>query len=250
MNNLLDYTLEDLQNWMKENNEAKFRAKQIYDWIYKNVWNFDDMRNIPGSLKEKLKVNFNINIPKVVAKRESEKDGTVKNLLEMSDGNVIECVIMKYKYGNSICVSTQVGCRMGCKFCASTLLGLERSLTASEMLSQIYNIQRDMGKRVDNIVIMGIGEPFDNYEQIIKFIHMITDENGLNISQRNITVSTCCLVKKMYDFADEELAVTMAVSLHAPNDEIRKKFRKATQKEIKELEELLPDATWIDVAKL
>lgn len=222
MNNLLDYTLEDLQNWMKENNEAKFRAKQIYDWIYKNVWNFDDMRNIPGSLKEKLKVNFNINIPKVVAKRESEKDGTVKNLLEMSDGNVIECVIMKYKYGNSICVSTQVGCRMGCKFCASTLGGRIRNLTAGEILSEVLVSQKLIGERISNIVLMGSGEPFDNYDNVMKFLELVNSENGLNIGQRHITLSTCGIVPKIYELADNEMQITLAISLHATTDEKRK----------------------------
>lgn len=222
MNNLLDYTLEDLQNWMKENNEAKFRAKQVYDWIYKNIWNFDDMKNIPGSLKEKLKNNFVISIPKVVAKRQSEKDGTVKNLLEMSDGNVIECVIMRYKYGNSICVSTQVGCRMGCKFCASTIGGRIRNLTAGEILSEVLVSQKLIGERISNIVLMGSGEPFDNYDNVLKFLELVNSENGLNIGQRHITLSTCGIVPKIYELADKEMQITLAISLHSTTDEKRK----------------------------
>lgn len=222
MNNLLDYTLEDLQNWMKENNEAKFRAKQVYDWIYKNIWNFDDMKNIPGSLKEKLKNNFVISIPKVVAKRQSEKDGTVKNLLEMSDGNVIECVIMRNKYGNSICVSTQVGCRMGCKFCASTIGGRIRNLTAGEILSEVLVSQKLIGERISNIVLMGSGEPFDNYDNVLKFLELVNSENGLNIGQRHITLSTCGIVPKIYELADKEMQITLAISLHSTTDEKRK----------------------------
>lgn len=220
---ILSFTLPELTEYLKEAGYPAFRGRQLYEWLHKKlVPDWDEMGNIPKKMKQELAEKYEILPLTIQDKLVSKIDGTAKYLMMTHDGGIIESVAMQYSYGMSVCISSQIGCRMGCRFCASTLLGLERSLTASEMLSQIYNIQRDMGKRVDNIVIMGIGEPFDNYDEIIKFIHMITDENGLNISQRNITVSTCGLVDKMYAFADEGLAVTMAVSLHAPNDEIRK----------------------------
>ncbi len=203
--------------------EKAFRAAQLYEWIHKKLASdFSEMTNISKNLKEKLAVSHIIYPMSIKDKLVSKKDGTVKYLMETSSGSIIESVAMQYSYGMSVCISSQAGCRMGCRFCASTILGLEKSLKASEMLAQIYLIQKDMGRRVDNIVIMGIGEPFDNYDELIKFLHMITDENGLNISQRNITVSTCGLVDRIYDFADENMQITLAVSLHAPNDEIRK----------------------------
>lgn len=220
---LMQYNKEELIKLMLSYGEKAFRAAQLYEWIHKKLASdFSEMTNISKNLKEKLAVSHIIYPMSIKDKLVSKKDGTVKYLMETSSGSIIESVAMQYSYGMSVCISSQAGCRMGCRFCASTILGLEKSLKASEMLAQIYLIQKDMGRRVDNIVIMGIGEPFDNYDELIKFLHMITDESGLNISQRNITVSTCGLVDRIYDFADENMQITLAVSLHAPNDEIRK----------------------------
>lgn len=201
----------------------KFRAKQIYEWLHKKlVTDFDDMSNISKELKNKLKENYYITKLEPVQVLTSKIDGTQKYLFKLSDGNVIESVLMKYKFGNSVCISSQVGCRMGCRFCASTLDGLERSLRPSEMLDEIYRIQSLTGERVSNVVIMGSGEPFDNYDNIVKFLDLLTDENGLNISQRNVTVSTCGLVPRILELAKRQLQITLAISLHAPNDELRR----------------------------
>lgn len=219
----MSFTIEELTDYIAMEGQKKFRALQIYEWIHKKlVSDWDEMTNISKELRVCLASKYPVRPMKILDKVVSKLDGTVKYLMVTDDGGIIESVAMNYNYGMSVCISSQIGCRMGCKFCASTLAGLERSLTASEMLSQIYLIQKDMEKRVDNIVVMGIGEPFDNYDELVKFLHMISDENGLNISQRSITVSTCGLVHNMYRFADEQLGVTLAVSLHAPNDEIRK----------------------------
>ena len=196
MYNVLDFTLEELQSWMKENGESAFRAKQVFSWIYKNIWNFDDMKNIPVSLKEKLKENFIIDIPKIVEVYESSVDDTKKILLSMKDNNLIECVLMKYKHGNSICISTQVGCRMGCKFCASTIGGRIRDLSAGEILAEIIVAQKYLGERISNVVLMGSGEPLDNFDNVVKFLKLVNAEYGLNIGQRHITLSTCGIVPK------------------------------------------------------
>lgn len=222
MYNILDFTLEELQNWMKENGESAFRAKQVFSWIYKEVWNFDDMKNIPGSLKEKLKENFLIDIPKIVEVYESNVDGTKKILLSFNDNNLIECVLMKYKHGNSICVSTQVGCRMGCKFCASTIGGRIRDLTSGEILAEIMVAQKLLGERISNVVLMGSGEPLDNFDNVIKFLKLVNADYGLNIGQRHITLSTCGIVPKIKELADLNLSITLAISLHAFSDEKRK----------------------------
>lgn len=220
--NILDYNLEELQKWMKDNKESSFRAKQIMDWLYKGACNFDDMKNLPKNTKENLKLNFKIELPKVIEKFVSKKDGTVKLLLGYDDGNLIETVVMKYTHGNSICVSTQIGCRMGCKFCASTLDGRVRDLSCGEIISQILVAQKEIGERISNIVLMGSGEPLDNYENVIKFIKLVNEKYSLNIGQRHITLSTCGLVPKIKQLADEDLQITLAISLHAPNDNIRK----------------------------
>ena len=224
MYNILNFTLEELQGWMKENKESAFRAKQVFSWIYKDVWNFDDMKNIPGTLKEKLKESFIIDIPKIVEVYESNVDDTKKLLLSMQDNNLIECVLMKYKHGNSICVSTQVGCRMGCRFCASTLEGLIRNLEPWEIIDQILKIQEDIGKRVSNLVLMGSGEPLDNFENTKKFLRIVNDKNGLNIGYRHITLSTCGIAPKMRELADLEIPINLALSLHSPYDEKRKEI--------------------------
>ena len=222
MENILNYTLEELQTWMKDNGESGFRAKQIFTWIYKGVWTFEEMKNLPKDTIENLKNHFYIGVPKVVEKFESKIDGTRKLLLGFEDGNLIECVIMKYKHGNSICISTQVGCRMGCTFCASTIEGRVRNLTSGEILSQVIVAQNQIGERISNIVLMGSGEPLDNYDNVTKFLTLVNAEYGLNIGQRHITLSTCGIVPKIYELADRESAITLAISLHAYNDDIRK----------------------------
>lgn len=203
--------------------DKKFRARQIYDWMHvKCVQNFDEMTNLSKVLRQKLSENATLCPVEKADCLISQIDGTRKYLFRMEDGSIIESVLMKYKHGNSVCISSQVGCRMGCRFCASTLLGLERNLNTSEMLGQIYAIQRDIGERVSNVVIMGTGEPLDNYDAVVRFIRMISDEKGLNISQRNITLSTCGIVPKIYQLADEHLQITLAISLHASDNEKRK----------------------------
>lgn len=205
--------------------DKAFRAKQIYDWLHvKLVDDIDEMTNLSKDLREKLKENYELISLKVVDERISSDDGTRKYLFMLRDGRVIESVLMKYKHGNSVCISSQVGCRMGCNFCASTIGGLERNLTPSEMLDQIYKIQKISKERVSNVVVMGTGEPLDNYDNLLQFIKILTDENGLNISQRNITVSTCGLVPKIKELAEVDLAITLAISLHAPNDIVRKEL--------------------------
>ena len=214
--------ITDLEDLLKELGEPKFRAKQIFDWLHaKQVDSFEEMTNLSKGLREKLSETASINGVEIVRKLVSQIDGTRKYLFALSDGAIIESVLMKYEHGNTVCISTQVGCRMGCKFCASTLDGVERGLTAGEMLSQIYAIQKDCGERVHGTVLMGSGEPLDNYDNVVKFLRLINDPKGQNMGQRHITLSTCGLVEKMYDLAEEDLQITLAVSLHAPNDGIR-----------------------------
>ncbi|MCE5220420.1 MAG: 23S rRNA (adenine(2503)-C(2))-methyltransferase RlmN [Clostridium sp.] len=224
MNNLLDYTLEELKVWMKENGESAFRGKQILSWIYKGINEFDNMKNMPKLLISNLKENFTINLPKIVEVYKSDMDGTEKFLLGFEDGNLIESVLMRYKHGNSICISTQIGCRMGCKFCASTLEGRVRNLTTGEILSQVLVVQNYISERISNIVLMGSGEPLDNYDNVVKFLEVVSAEYGLNIGQRHITLSTCGIVPKIYELADKEFSITLAISLHAFSDEKRKEI--------------------------
>ena len=224
MDNLLNYTLEELKVWMQENGESAFRGKQILSWIYKGINQFDNMKNIPKPLIEKLSENFTIDLPKIIEVYKSDIDGTEKFLLGFKDGNLIESVLMRYKHGNSICISTQVGCRMGCKFCASTLEGRIRNLTTGEILSQILVVQNHIGERISNIVLMGSGEPLDNYENVVKFLEVVSAEYGLNIGQRHITLSTCGIVPKIYELADREFSITLAISLHAFSDEKRREI--------------------------
>lgn len=222
---------EQIVEEMAKINEKPFRAKQVYEWLHvKLVDSFDEMTNLSKSLREKLEADYTIIHANVVDKRVSKDGDTSKFLFELYDNRVIESVLMKYKHGNSVCISSQVGCRMGCRFCASTLGGLERCLTASEMLDQIYQIQKISGERVSNVVVMGTGEPLDNYDNLVQFVRMLTDEHGLNISQRNITVSTCGLCEKIKQLADEELQITLAISLHAPNDEKRRELMPVANK--------------------
>ena len=219
---LKSMTLAEMQEAFAALGEPKFRAKQVFTWLHRGATCFDEMTNLSKPLREKLDGLYFITAPRVARKQVSKLDGTIKYLWQLGDGNCVESVVMQYHHGNSVCISSQVGCRMGCRFCASTLDGLERNLTPAEMLDQIYRIQSLTGERVSNIVIMGSGEPMDNYDNVIRFIRMITDENGLNISQRNITVSTCGIVPKILKLADEGLSITLALSLHAPDDETRK----------------------------
>lgn len=218
-------TYSELEEVIVKLGEKKFRTGQIYQWMHQKLASdYDAMTNLSKELKNKLQDNYNYTKIKMVRMQESKEDGTRKYLFELQDGNMVETVWMKYHHGNSVCISSQVGCRMGCRFCASTLDGLERNLLPSEMLEQIYEVTRHTGERVSNIVVMGTGEPMDNYDNLVRFIRLVTDENGLNISQRNITVSTCGLVPKMKMFADEGFQVTLALSLHATNDEKRKEI--------------------------
>ncbi len=216
-------TQEELRNFLTELDEKPFRAEQIYKWMHEKLAaSFDDMTNLSKALRQKLKDSCEYVSLEQVKVQISQIDGTRKYLFRLADGNVIESVLMRYKHGNSVCISSQVGCRMGCRFCASTLDGLERNLRPSEMLDQIYQIQRDTGERVSNVVVMGSGEPLDNYDNLLRFIHLLTAEGGLNISQRNLTVSTCGIVPKIRDLAEQDLNITLALSLHAPNDGVRK----------------------------
>ncbi|WP_124066531.1 23S rRNA (adenine(2503)-C(2))-methyltransferase RlmN [Clostridium sp. E02] len=215
--------LNELTSFIRSIGEKPFRGKQIYEWMHQKLaFNYEEMTNLSKSLKEKLQQSTVYTSLTVVEEKISEIDGTRKYLFGLSDGNIIESVLMRYKHGNSVCISSQVGCRMGCRFCASTLDGLERNLTPAEMLDQIYRIQSITGERVSNVVVMGSGEPLDNYENLIQFIKLLTDENGLNISQRNLTVSTCGIVPEIYKLAEENFQITLALSLHAPNDQVRK----------------------------
>lgn len=216
-------TCEELAEELKKISLPAFRARQIYQWIHeKTADSFDDMTNISKELRGTLKERFQWVTLSAVDVRISQADQTRKYLFALPDGHVIESVLMKYKYGNSVCISSQVGCRMGCRFCASTLDGLERNLCPSEMLEQIYRIQKDIGERISHVVVMGSGEPLDNYDNFIRFIRLLTCEGGLNISQRNVTVSTCGIVPGIRRLAREHLQITLALSLHAPNDEVRR----------------------------
>ena len=216
-------SLDELKIEMESIGEKAFRAKQVYEWLHtKLADSFEEMTNLSKDLREKLDGAYRIPSVKMLERQVSNQDGTNKFLFQLEDGNVVESVLMRYKHGNSVCISSQVGCRMGCKFCASTIGGLERNLLSSEMLGQIYQIQKISGERVSNIVIMGTGEPMDNYENFVRFIRLVTDENGLNISQRNITVSTCGIVPNIKRLAEEGFQITLALSLHGSTQEKRK----------------------------
>ena len=221
MVNLKNMEIKELQEFIETLGEKKFRGKQIFSWIYKGVEGFDEMRNIPKGLIEKLsEVAYLGNLEKDTVQI-SRKDGTRKYLFQLDDGNCIESVFMKYKYGNTICVSSQAGCRMGCRFCASTLGGLKRNLEPGEILDQILSVERDTGEKINHIVVMGTGEPFDNYDNLAKFLRIVNDKDGLNIGMRNITVSTCGVVPGIEKFGDEFPQVNLAISLHGPDNEIR-----------------------------
>ena len=216
------YTLHQLKDEMETMGEKAFRAKQLYEWMHKKLAvNYAEMTNISGTLADRCRERYDYTLLEVLQVQESQADGTRKYLFGLADGNTVESVWMRYKHGNSVCISSQVGCRMGCRFCASTLDGLERNLLPSEMLEQVYSVIRHTGERVSNVVVMGSGEPMDNYDNLLQFITLLTDENGLHISQRNITVSTCGIVPKIRQLADRGLQITLALSLHAATAEKR-----------------------------
>lgn len=228
---ILSLNLNELTEEILALGEPKFKAKQIYRWLHKSfVADFSLMSDISLDLRRKLDDNFVIFGCSIEKKLVSSYDSTIKYLFRLNDGEFVESVLMKYKYGYTVCVSSQVGCRMGCKFCASTLAGVIRSLTPSEILSQIYTISRDNSIRVSHIVIMGMGEPFDNYDNVLKFLKLVSDENGVNISMRHISLSTCGIVPGIYKLMEENLQLTLSVSLHAPNDEIRSSMMPVNKK--------------------
>lgn len=221
--NLKSLNIKEIEELMEELSYPKFRGKQIFQWIHnKKVKSIDDMNNIPKNIKEDLKNKTRWDSVELVKTLVSKKDGTKKYLFALNNGAIIESVFMKYSHGNTVCVSTQAGCRMGCTFCASTINGVDCNLTAGEMLSQIYMIEQETNEKVTGVVMMGSGEPLDNYEQSLKFIKLVNDPQGQNMGQRHITLSTCGMVDKIYELRKEKLQITLAISLHAPNDEIRR----------------------------
>ena len=217
-------TPEELAAWLKEQGEPAFRAKQIFHWLYRGVTSFDEMSDLSKALRQKLAEQCFLTVPKVARKQVSKLDGTIKYLWELSDGNCIETVLMRYKHGNTVCISCQVGCRMGCAFCASTLAGKVRDLTPAEMIAQVLFTQLDSGEPVSNIVLMGIGEPLDNFDTVMKFLTLVNHPEGLNIGMRHISLSTCGLTDEIDKLAQRGLQLTLSVSLHAPDDETRSKI--------------------------
>ncbi len=225
MKDLKSFTLEELKEELKEGGFPAYRAGQLYRWLHVQLAEDpEEMTNLPAKLKQFLSENYTMTRLQVADRQISRLDGTQKFLFQLPDGETIESVFMKYKFGNSVCVSSQVGCRMGCRFCASTLDGLRRNLLPGEILEEIYTIHRLTGEKISHVVVMGTGEPLDNYENLLKFLRMLTDENGQNLSMRNITVSTCGMVPRIYDLAREKLSITLALSLHATTDERRREI--------------------------
>ena len=221
--NLKNLTQPELADILKELGQPKFRAKQVYTWLHKGVRSYDEMTNLPKQLRDVLAETYPIQAPKVVRRQESKKDGTIKYLWELSDGNCVETVLMRYHYGNTVCISTEVGCRMGCAFCASTIGGLVRRLEPFEMLDEVLFTQIDSGLPISHIVLMGIGEPLDNFDNVMRFLELVNSEDGMNISMRHISLSTCGLVQKIDELAKRKLQISLAISLHGPNNEIRNK---------------------------
>jgi len=219
--NLKSMNIPELTDALKQMGQPSFRAKQIFTWLHKGVTEFEQMSNLPGGLRAQLEQAYPICAPKVLRKQESAKDGTIKYLWELSDGNCVETVLMRYHYGNTVCISTEVGCAMGCAFCASTLGGLVRRLEPFEMLDQVLFTQLDSGLPVSHIVLMGIGEPLDNFDNVMRFLELVNHPDGMNISMRHISLSTCGLVPRIDELAKRKLQLTLSVSLHAPSDEIR-----------------------------
>ena len=222
--NLKSQTLPELAGIFKELGQPQFRAKQVYTWLHKGVRSYDEMTNLPKALRETLEERYPICPPEVVRRQESQRDGTIKYLWRLSDGNCVETVLMRYHYGNTVCISTEVGCRMGCAFCASTLGGLVRRLEPQEMLDQVLFTQVDSGLPISHIVLMGIGEPLDNFDNVMRFLELVNSPEGMNISMRHISLSTCGLVPKIDELAQKKLQLTLSISLHAPNNEIRNRI--------------------------
>ena len=222
MTDIKSMTLQELKDEITAMGEKSFKAGQIYGWFHKHsAVSFDEMTNLSKDFRAQLQKKYDIYNCTIEKKLVSLYDDTVKYLFRLNDGELIESVVMKYKYGYTICVSSQVGCKMGCKFCASGIAGFVRNLTPSEILSQVYTAQRDLGIRISHIVMMGVGEPLDNFDNVMRFLSLVTDENGLNISMRNISLSTCGVVTGIYKLMDKKMQLTLSVSLHAPNDKIR-----------------------------
>ena len=224
MNKLKSMTIPEIGVILKELGQPAFRAKQVYSWLHKGVRSYEEMTNLPKALRDILQEKYPICAPEVVRKQESQKDGTIKYLWKLSDGNCVETVLMRYHYGNTVCISTEVGCKMGCAFCASTLGGLVRPLEPYEMLDQVLFTQVDSGLPVSHIVLMGIGEPLDNLPNVLRFLELVNSEEGMNISMRHISLSTCGLVPKIDELAEHKLQISLAISLHGPNNEIRSKI--------------------------
>ncbi|MBR3974083.1 MAG: 23S rRNA (adenine(2503)-C(2))-methyltransferase RlmN [Oscillospiraceae bacterium] len=222
--NLKSQTLPELTATIKELGQPAFRGKQVYTWLHKGVRSYEEMTNLPKGLRDTLSEKYPICAPEVVRKQESQKDGTIKYLWKLSDGNCVETVLMRYHYGNTVCISTEVGCRMGCAFCASTIGGLVRKLEPYEMLDEVLFTQIDSGLPISHIVLMGIGEPLDNFENVLRFLELVNSEEGMNISMRHISLSTCGLVPKIDELARRKLQISLAISLHGPNDQIRDKI--------------------------
>ena len=221
--NLKSLTQPELAEKLKQLGQPAFRAKQVFAWLHKGVRSYEEMTNLPKSLREALAREYPLYIPKVVRKQESKKDGTIKYLWQLSDGNCVETVLMRYRYGNTVCISTEVGCRMGCAFCASTLGGLVRRLEPEEMLDEVLFTQIDSGLPISHIVLMGIGEPLDNFDNVLRFLELVNHPEGMNISMRHISLSTCGLVPKIDALAERKLQISLAISLHGPNNELRSK---------------------------
>ena len=224
MNHLKSMTIEEIGQVLKELGQPAFRAKQVFAWLHKGVRTFEEMTNLPKALREALEEKYPLHIPKVVRRQESRKDGTIKFLWELSDGNCVETVLMRYHYGNTVCISTEVGCRMGCAFCASTIGGLVRRLEPYEILDQVLFTQLESGQSISHIVLMGIGEPLDNFDNVMRFLELVNHPDGMNISMRHISLSTCGLVPMIDKLAERKLQISLAISLHGPNDEIRNKI--------------------------
>lgn len=226
---ILSMLPEEIEKDFAELGEPKYRAGQVFSWLHKGVRDFDKMTNIGKPLREKLKERYSLHEPKILSKQVSEIDGTIKYLWELKDGNAVETVVMSYEYGNTVCVSCQVGCRQGCAFCASTIGGLVRSLEPSEILDEVLYSQLDSGKHISNIVLMGIGEPLDNFDNVMRFLELVNHPKGMNIGMRHISLSTCGITERFDDLADRNLQITVAVSLHAPDDETRSRIMPANR---------------------
>ena len=221
---LKSMTLPEMTAALKELGQPAFRGKQVYTWLHKGVRSYDEMTNLPKNLRDTLAQQYPLYAPVAVRKQESQRDGTIKYLWQLQDGNCVETVLMRYHYGNTVCISTEVGCRMGCAFCASTLGGLVRKLEPFEMLDQVLFTQLDSGLPINHIVLMGIGEPLDNFDNVLRFLELVNSEEGMNISMRHISLSTCGLVPKIDELAKKKLQISLAISLHGPNDEVRDKI--------------------------